>query len=62
MHNWYLDLYTRLNDYIYGGTAVVGTYEDMVLVIVSTFLVIFAVILPLAAVIWLCKKLLSWWG
>ena len=61
MNNWYLDLYTRLNQYIYGGTVVEGTYQDMVLVILATGLVIAAVLIPFIAILKLCKKLLTWW-
>lgn len=60
MHNWYLDCYQTLNEYIYGSSAVMGTYEDMILCILSTIAVLFAVAFPFVFVIAVCKKLLNW--
>lgn len=60
MHNWYLDCYQTLNEFIYGGSVVVGTYEDMILCILATMAVLFAVALPFIALLRLCKALLDW--
>lgn len=62
MVNWYQHTYDMLNEWIYGNTAVVGSYEDMVLCMVSTAAVLFMVALPFIAVFAAIKRLFCWWS
>lgn len=62
MVNWYQDTYNMLNQWIYGNTVVVGTYEDMILCMLSTAAVLFMVALPFIAVLAAIKRLFSWWS
>lgn len=62
MVNWYQHTYDMLNEWIYGNTAAVGSYEDMILCMVSTAAVLFMVALPFIAVFAAIKRLFSWWS
>lgn len=44
--NIYHAFYTLLQDYIFGGTVVVGSYEDLVCIIVSTIAALLLVAFP----------------
>ena len=46
MTNIYQAFYTLLQDYIFGGTVVVGSYEDLVCIIVSTIAALVLVAFP----------------
>lgn len=50
MTNIFQQFYNLLNDYIFGSTVVVGTYEDLVCIIVSTIGCLFLVALPFVVV------------
>ena len=50
MVNIYQQFYSLLNNYIFGGTVVVNTYEDLVCVIVSTIACLLFVALPFVIV------------
>ena len=50
MTNIYQSFYTLLQDYIFGGTVVVGSYEDLVCIMVSTIAALVLVALPFVIV------------
>lgn len=62
INNWYLYTYDMLNQWLYGATAVEGTYQDMLLCILSTSLCLFMLALPFVAVFAAIKRLFSWWS
>lgn len=46
MTNIYQAFYTLLQDYIFGGAVVVGSYEDLVCIMVSTIAALVLVVFP----------------
>jgi hypothetical protein len=58
--NIYQTLYDLLNTYVYGGTVLPDTYQDLVLIGFSTFATLFVMSLPFL-VCWHLVKFVSRW-
>ena len=54
--NPYQTCYDLFNTYIYGGTVVEGTYEDLVCIQVSTLACLFLFALPFLVVFWVIRR------
>lgn len=61
MFNWYLSTYESLNTWLFAGTAVLGSYQDLILTLVSTTICLGAVAFPFGVVFALIKRLFTWW-
>ena len=54
--NPYQTCYDLFNTYVYGGTVVEGTYEDLVCIQVSTLACLFLFALPFLVVFWVIRR------
>ena len=52
----YQGLYDLINTYIFGGTVVAGSYQDLVCILVATIGCLFFVAMPFMAVFWLVSR------
>lgn len=55
--NPYQTCYDLFNTYVYGGTVVEGTYEDLVCIQVSTLACLFLFSLPFLVVFWVIRRI-----
>lgn len=56
--NIYQNFYDLLNTYIFGGSIVSGSYQELVAVLVSTCAVLFCVAIPFI-IVWKAIRLIS---
>lgn len=59
MYNMYQTAYDLINQYIFGNTAVVGNYMDLMCVVGATACCAFLVTIPFVVVKWVMKALCS---
>lgn len=50
MTNIYQGIYDLLNQYVFGNTIVEGSYQDLIVIILSTCACVFLVVLPFVVV------------
>ena len=59
MYNWYSSAYHLINEYMFANTVVEGSYEDLMVSVLSFIMVLFAVAIPFVFIAWLIKKVFS---
>lgn len=53
----YFSIYDLVDTYIFGGTVVEGSYEDLVCIFLSSMFSIGLIVLPFLAVVWFIRRI-----
>lgn len=53
----YNSIYSLINEYIYGGSIVAGSYEDLVCIQLSTWICVGFALLPFLVVLWFIRRI-----